>query len=93
MIVEQRFTCPEFTRIDWLVLQLFMTPIMTHQNTLSSADSRRQLEQSIERAMERYRSDFEAVREKSAKLRAQREALDAENASKAAAGRKSARKP
>lgn len=57
-----------------------MTPITTHQNTLSSAESRRQLDESIERAMDRYRTDFEAVRENSARLRAVREARDREAA-------------
>lgn len=57
-----------------------MTPITPHQNTLSSAESRRQLDESIERAMDRYRTDFEAVRENSARLRAVREARDREAA-------------
>ena len=66
------------------VLLLFMTPITPHQNTLSSAESRRQLDESIERAMDRYRSDFEAVRENSARLRAVREERDREAAATAA---------
>lgn len=70
-----------------------MTPITTPQNHISTADSRRQLEESIGRAMERYRSDFEVVREKSARLRAEREALEAENASTRAAGKKLNRPP
>lgn len=57
-----------------------MTPITPHQNTLSSAESRRQLDESIERAMDRYRTDFEAMRENSARLRAVREARDREAA-------------
>lgn len=57
-----------------------MTPMTTHQNQLSSAESRRQLDESIERAMERYRGEFEAVREKSARLRALREASEQEPA-------------
>lgn len=69
-----------------------MTPITTQQNHLSSAERTRQLGESIARAMERYKNDFEAVREKSAKLRAQREALEAENASTKAASRRPARK-
>ena len=40
-----------------------MTPITTHQNTLSSAESRRQLDESIERAMERNKGELEALRE------------------------------
>lgn len=77
------------------MVSYFMTPMTTHQGRLSSADSRRQLEESIARAMDRYRTDFEAVREKSAKLRAQREAAEAEaeNAAKGATVRKPARKP
>jgi len=43
--------------------------------------------------MERYRSDFEAVREKSARLRAEREALEAENALTRAAGKRLNRPP
>lgn len=57
-----------------------MTPITTHQNTLSSAESRRQLDESIERAMERNKGELEAVREKSARLRALREASEREAA-------------
>lgn len=36
------------------------------------------MEESIERAMTRYKSEFEAMREKSARLRALREAHDLE---------------
>lgn len=75
------------------VIPCFMTPITTHQNHISTADSRRQLEESIGRAMERYRSDFEAVREKSARLRAEREALETEHASTRAAGKSLNRPP
>ncbi len=52
----------------------------THQKTLSSAESRRQLDESIERAMERNRGELEAVRAKSARLRALREASEKEAA-------------
>lgn len=60
------------------VLSFEMTPITTHQNSLSSAESRRQLDESIERAMERNRGELEAVRQKSARLRALREASESE---------------
>lgn len=60
------------------MLLLAMTPMTTHRTTLSSAESRRQMEESIERAMTRYKSEFEAMREKSARLRALREAHDLE---------------
>ncbi|MDQ0504126.1 hypothetical protein [Xanthobacter agilis] len=53
-----------------------MTPITTHQTQLSSSERRRQLEESTAHAMERYRSDFEAVREKTSRLRAEREARE-----------------
>ncbi|MDI4663551.1 hypothetical protein K9U40_04245 [Xanthobacter autotrophicus] len=65
---------------------------MTHENRLSSTERTRQLEESIARAMERYRNDFEAVRENSARLRAAREALEAENASTHVASRTPIRK-
>ncbi|MEP9352567.1 hypothetical protein ABLE93_03100 [Xanthobacter sp. KR7-65] len=45
---------------------------------LSSAERRRQLEESVATAMDRYKADFEAVRAKSSRLRAEREARDAE---------------
>lgn len=64
-----------------------MTPITTHQNVLSSADNRRRLDESISRAMERYKSDFEAVREKSARLRAARESLEKQTAEEPKAGK------
>lgn len=69
-----------------------MTPITAHQNHLSSADNRRQLEESIARAMERYRGDFEAIREKTSRLRAEREAREAESASTHPSSRRPARK-
>lgn len=69
-----------------------MEPITTHQNQLSSAERTRQLEESIARAMDRYRNDFEAVREKSARLRAAREALETENTLKNNASRTPVRK-
>ncbi|MFG1344911.1 hypothetical protein V5F59_08450 [Xanthobacter autotrophicus DSM 431] len=55
-----------------------MTLITTHQNNLSSAERRRQLEESTARAMERYRSEFEATRAKTSRLRAEREARQEE---------------
>lgn len=55
-----------------------MTPITTHQSGLSSAERARQLEESTARAMERYKTDFEAVRAKTSKLRAAREAREAD---------------
>ncbi|GLI23948.1 hypothetical protein GGQ86_003990 [Xanthobacter flavus] len=61
-----------------IMLSFAMTPITTHQNSLSSAESRRQLDESIERAMERNRGELEAVRQKSARLRALREATESE---------------
>lgn len=76
-----------------------MTPTTANQKQLSSAENRRQLEESVERAMQRYKSDFEAVRANSARLREAREAQEADaEASKkviqpaAAAPRKRARK-
>lgn len=69
-----------------------MEPITTHQNQLSSAERTRQLEESIARAMDCYRNDFEAVREKSARLRAAREALETENTLKNSASRTPMRK-
>lgn len=53
-----------------------MTPTTPNQKQLSSAESRRQLEESVQRAMERYKSDFEAVRANSERLREAREARD-----------------
>ena len=61
-----------------------MTPMTTHRTTLSSAESRRQMEESIDQAMTRYKSEFEAMREKTARLRALREARDLEAAQAAA---------
>lgn len=54
-----------------------MTPTTPHQSNLSTADRRRQLEESTSRAMDRYRDDFEAQRAKTSRLRAEREARDA----------------
>ncbi|MFG1268723.1 hypothetical protein V5F40_12230 [Xanthobacter sp. DSM 14520] len=45
---------------------------------ISSSDRRRQLENSIAQAMDRYNSDFEAIRANTARLRALREAREAE---------------
>lgn len=67
--------------------------------SLSSGERKRQLEESVTRAMDVYKSDFEAVRDRTAKLRAAREASEASEAAqqasiaplKAAAPRK--RKP
>lgn len=71
-----------------------MTPTTPHQKQMSSAESRRQLEESVERAMERYKSDFEAVRAKSERLRMAREARDDASAKAPSepAGKKRARK-
>jgi len=69
-----------------------MTPITPHQNLRSSADSRRQLEESVERAMARYRGDFEAVREKTARLRAEREMRESEEVPAPAPSRARSRK-
>lgn len=55
-----------------------MTPTTANQKQLSSAENRRQLEESVERAMQRYKSDFEAVRANSARLREAREAQQAD---------------
>lgn len=54
-----------------------MTSTTPLQN-LSTAERRRQLEESTSRAMERYRTDFEAQRAKTSRLRAEREAREAE---------------
>lgn len=62
-----------------------MTPTTPHQKQQSSAENRRQLEESVSRAMERYKSDFEAVRAKSERLREAREARDDATAQKAPA--------
>lgn len=45
--------------------------------SLSSGERKRQLEESVTRAMDVYKSDFEAVRDRTARLRAAREASEA----------------
>lgn len=50
----------------------------TQTEKVSSSDRRRQLEESVASAMVRYRSDYEAVRVNTARLREQREAREAE---------------
>ena len=69
-----------------------MTPISPHQNDLSSTERRRQLEESTARAMDRYKTELEAVRAKTSRLRAAREALPQEPQLKAARPRR-AKKP
>ncbi|MEP9348604.1 hypothetical protein [Xanthobacter sp. KR7-225] len=69
-----------------------MTSTTPLQN-LSTAERRRQLEESTSRAMERYRTDFEAQRAKTSRLRAEREAREASEAAtppKPARGRRAA---
>jgi len=69
-----------------------MKPVTTHQNHLSSTERARQLEESTARAMERYRSEFEALRARTARLRAEREAREAAAPAPPQKGRKPARK-
>lgn len=70
------------------VVEYSMTSITAHQNHLSSAESRRQLEESTARALDRYRSEFEALRANTARLRSEREAREAESPLKLPKGRK-----
>jgi len=67
------------------------TSSQTQPDRISSTDRRRQLEESISQAMARYRSDFEAVRANSARLRAQREAMEAEIAAQPPQPKKAAK--
>ena len=65
-----------------------MMPMTPHQNPLSSAERRRQLDESTTRAMNRYKSEFEALRTKTSRLRAEREARELEIPSKPPKARK-----
>lgn len=69
-----------------------MTEQPPHQKAPSSAESRRQLEESVARAMERYKSDFEAVRANTVRLREAREAQELKDVPVAPKARKRAPK-